>query len=419
MVGARGFLGGHIVAGLRRCGYRVLQGMRLPHPGSAEERHCDLVAMTSPEHWRDALMGVDAVVNAAGILRESGAQTFDAVHLCGPMALAQACIENGVRRFVQISVLGNPQDGEFIASKHCFDAALLALPLNAVVLRPSVVYAAGGSYGGSSLLRALAALPPGVWLPDDGRWLLQPLAAQDLGEIMVRAIDADATGVFDIGGPAPISLRDYQRQWRRWLRIPGTRILRVPQSLISPLIRVAEHLGSGPMGATMWRMLRRGNVTKPEAMRRLVEAFGFAPRALDEVLSLHPSQVQDRWHARLYFLAPLLRATLIALWVISAFAGFLSSNTQIEEMTGPRMTAPFAIALARAAGGLDLAFAIWLASGWRMRGALEAMAASVVIYTIVLGLWFPAVWLAPLGGLTKNLVILPAIAVLWVLSERR
>jgi len=178
VVGAQGFLGGYIAAGLRGHGYRVLCGVRTPRIDAAGERRCDLGTMTSPADWREALAGADAVVNVAGILRETGAQTFEAVHLRAALALANACVEHGVQRFVQISALGDPRDGKFIASKHRFDSALLALPLSAVVLRPSVVYAPEGSYGGTSLLRAMAALPFGIWVPGDGDWQLQPLSAK-------------------------------------------------------------------------------------------------------------------------------------------------------------------------------------------------------------------------------------------------
>jgi uncharacterized protein YbjT (DUF2867 family) len=418
VVGARGFLGEAIVADLRQHGYRVLSGVRSPARDAGDERCCDLAAMLRAEQWRDTLEGVDAVVNAAGILRESSTQTFEAVHVRGPLALALACVERGIYVFVQISALGDPRDGEFVASKHRFDATLLELPLRAVVLRPSVVYATERSYGGTSLLRALAALPFGVWVPGDGQWRMQPLDARDLAEIVAHAIASDAAGAFDVGGPAAISLRDYQRQWRRWLRVPGERTIRVPTWLVSLQVWVAERFGRGPMGATIWRMLRRGNVTVPNATQRLKEAFGFVPRALGEVLSAHPSQVQDRWQARLYFLAAVLRLALIALWFVSALAGFLASGTQIAPFVG-RLPIAQSLFAAKVAGGVDLLFAVWLASGWRTRWALAGMAACVLGYTIAFSLWSPASWLVPLGGLAKNLVVLPAIAVLWVLSDRR
>jgi hypothetical protein len=64
-------------------------------------------------------------------------------------------------------------------------------------------------------------------------------------------------------------------------------------------------------------------------------------------------------------------------------------------------------------------FALWLASGRAQRLALVAMAVCVVVYTLVFGIVLLPAWLDPLGGLAKNLVVLPALAVAWVLAERR
>jgi hypothetical protein len=47
------------------------------------------------------------------------------------------------------------------------------------------------------------------------------------------------------------------------------------------------------------------------------------------------------------------------------------------------------------------------------------MTMSVVAYTLVFGIALPGLWLDPLGGLAKNLAVLPVLAVLWVLSDRR
>lgn len=426
VLGGNGFIAGHLIATLRQRGCRVLRGVRR-HGGRAlgdDERPCDFVTMTAPEQWRDALDGVDAVVNAAGILRETGRQTFDAIHVAGPLALARACVDAGVRRFVQISALGLPADGAFIASKHRFDEALVALPLSAVALRPSVVYSATGSYGGTSMLRALAALPFAHALPGDGRWRIQPIAAEDLGELVARAVDNDVRGIFEVGGPEIMSLRDYQNTWRAWLRIPGARAIAVPEALVGLQVTVGEWLGEwlgmGPMGKTMWRMLRRGNVAAADALPALRERFGFAPRPLREALAAHPSQVQDRWQAQLYFLAPLLKIAVIALWLLSAWTGFATPAAQIEALAAGSPLAAFApVTLARATAGLDLLLALWLLIGWRPRPCIALMLISVFAYTALFGALLPALWLDPLGGLAKNLAVLPALAVLWVLVDRR
>ncbi len=420
VVGAHGFLGGFIASALRARGHRVLAGIH--HAGratGADERVCDLSRMHAPADWRAALAGVDAVVNAAGILREKGKQGFAAIHVDGPLALARACVDAGIDRFVQVSALGEPADGEFIASKHRFDDALLALPLQAVVLRPSVVYATAGSYGGTSLLRALAALPFAHWLPGDGRWPIQPVAAEDLGALVAAALDG-LRGIHEVGGPESIELRDYQAAWRRWLRIPGERVIRVPPALVGAQVRIADAFGGGPVGTTMWRMLRRGNTAAPGVAARLETAFGFAPRGLAEVLAARPSQVQDRWQAQLYFLAPLLRAAVVLLWLVSAWAGLATPAAAIEKLAaGSWLASVEPVMLARATAVLDLVLAAWLALAWKPRIAVLLMAVSVLAYTLAFGFAIPVAWIDPLGGLAKNLVVLPALAILWVLMDRR
>lgn len=420
VVGANGFLGGFVVSALRASGIEVMRGVRLHgHEPAADERDCDLARMRTPGNWREALVGIDAVVNVAGILRESRGQRFEAIHLEGPLALARACVEAGIERFVQVSALGHPHDGGFIASKHRFDEALLQLPLHAVVLRPSIVYAAAGSYGGTSLLRALAAMPVAQWLPGDGRWPLQPVAAEDLAALVARAFAAPP-GIYEVGGPDVLSLREYQTAWRQWLRIPGRRAVRVPEVLVRLQVELFEWLGRGPVGRTMWRMLQRGNVLAPDVFDLLRANFGFAPRALREVLAARPSQVQDRWHAQLYFLAPALRWSLVALWLLSAWVGFTAPGPDVERMVaGTWLAQADAIAIARCGGALDLLLGLWLASAWRPRVALALMAGSVLAYTLALGLALPVAWAEPLGGLAKNLVLLPALAMAWVLADRR
>ncbi|WP_257388625.1 SDR family oxidoreductase, partial [Tahibacter caeni] len=412
--------GGFVVAALRRDGWDVLRGLRPRSPLAADERGCDLATRTRPEDWAPLLEGVDAVVNAAGLLRDGRGASLAAVHETAPLALARACVTAGVGRFVQISALGDPADGEFVASKHRFDAALLALPLQAVVLRPSVVYSTAGSYGGTSLLRALAAFPALLPLPGDGRWQIQPAAAEDLAELVARALAGDARGLFEIGAPAPQTLHDYQSQWRRWFGLRDGRVFRVPLSVVALAVALGEGLRRGPLGAATWRLLKRGVAIEAHERARVEQAFGTAPRALAEMLAQRPSQVQDRWHARLYLLEPLLRLAVVALWLISALAGFLTPAAQIANLTdGSVLAGHSPVLLARIAAVVDLALGLWLLGGYRPRPAIAAMLGLLLVYTAAFGAGLPALWLDPLGGLAKNLVLLPALAVLWVLADRR
>ena len=418
VLGAGGFLGGFIVAALRRDGFRVLRGVRDAR-GAADAIACDLQQWTEPAQWLPALAGVDAVVNVAGILRERHGQRFDAIHQRAPLALARACAECGVRRFVQISALGDPADGEFVSSKHRGDAALLALPLDVLVLRPSVVYSASGAYGGTALLRAIAAAPLLLPLPAGGAQRFSPLAAEDLAELVVAAMQGGQCGLYEVVGPEALTLRDYLARWRRWLGFPEARVLAVPAALVSAVVACGDAFGRGPLTGVIWRMLQRGNVGATDAHARLVRDFGSAPRALDAVLSTRPAQLQDRWQARLHPLAPLLRAMVVLLFALSAWAGFATEAAAIERLAAGSPLAAFEpVALARAGAALDgvLALALLIAPGPRV---VLAMLALVAAYTLAFGIALPTLWLDPLGSLAKNLVLLPALAVLAVLSERR
>jgi uncharacterized protein YbjT (DUF2867 family) len=418
LTGAGGFIGGFIEAALRGAGWQVRRVVRRPQSEGDAAR--DLSQAQSPSDWLPLLDGVGAVVNAAGILRERRGESFAAVHHGAPLALAQACAERGIDRFVQVSALGDPRDGEFVASKHRFDAELIDRLPRSLVLRPSVVYSAAGSHGGTSLLRALAGMPGAMFLPGSGAWPLQPLPAEDLAELVVRGVDGTATGIYEVGGPDVVTYRDYLLAWRRWLRVGGRRTWRVPAVLVDAFVAAGELSGGGPLGRTTWRMLTRGNVLQPGALARLQADFGFVPRRLGDALAARPSQVQDRWHARLYLLRGPLKWGVVGVWLLSAWSGFVTPAATIEHLASASVLASLQpVAIARAAAALDLLLAGWLAAARAPRLPVALMFASVLAYTAVFGTMLPAAWLDPLGGLAKNLVVLPALAVLWAISERR
>lgn len=426
VTGAYGFIGAHIVAALDAAGHDVVCAVRA---GRRDERFprmralaCDMGADLHMEDWMPRLDGIDAVVNCAGILRERGRNTFEAVHVAAPLALFRACARAGIRRVVQISALGEPVDGEFVASKHRGDAALLALDLDAVVLRPSVVYSATGSYGGTSLLRALAALPRVLLLPGSGEQRLQPLAVEDLGLVVTAILVRPGISrtMFEVVGPQVFSLCEYLRAWRHWLGYDRAREFRLPRWLIFTGAALGEALGRGPLGLTMLRMLDRGNVGAADASTRISSQLGVAPRTLSKALAAVPAQVQDRWHARLYFLLPAMRVSVALLWVASGLLGLLLPVQSMDAVThaGP-VPAALALILARVSGAADLVLGVLCVIRWRPRLVLVLMFAMLAGYTLVIGLLWPYTWLDPFGGLLKNLPLLATLLVLLATEEGR
>ena len=428
VVGALGFIGRQIVAALLADGHQVVAAVRRRRrdelPDAVTAVDCELEHDLDPAIWLPRLSGVDGVVNAAGLLKGDDA-LLDAVHRQAPLALARAAAELGITRFVQISALGEPRDGPFIASKHAGDQALLAAGLPVIVLRPSLVYAFAGSYGGSSLLRALAAAPWLIPVPGFGRQLVQPLHVHDLAAVVVAALTlpiAESSGerIYSVVGPEQMPIAQFLRGLRRWLRLPDARLLPVPIWLLRIGGALGDRVGDGPLGSTLVRMVARGNAGTLADHARLQQYFGTSPRAFAQWQAREPSQVQDRWHARLYPLAPLLRVGLGLTCLLSAMAGFAQSPAQISVLAAP-LHLPEWLAWLLGYGGsaADAMLGAMLLGNWRARLAADLLLVLVLGYTLVLGLGLPGLWLDPWGALAKNLTILPAIAVWRVLSDRR
>jgi uncharacterized protein YbjT (DUF2867 family) len=351
----------------------------------------------------------------------TGAYGFIGRHVVQALG-AQAARASGVTRFVQISALGDPVDGEFIASKHRGDAQLVALDLPVTVLRPSLVYALAGSYGGTSLLRALAAAPFVQPLPGDGAQRVQPIHAEDLAALVVEALERPQPlrGVYEVGDPLALSLREYLEGLRAWLGVRRGHVLRVPRAAMNLAAALGEAFGTGPLGRTLWRMTERGNALCEQAMRRQRATFASPVRAYADVLASTPSHTQDRWYARLYPLAPVLRVALAAMCLVSAVAGFALTPAALQTLAQPLGLSETA-ALASGYGGsaVDALLGALLLVPRTARTAARVLLVLALGYTVVLGVALPALWLDPFGGLVKNLVVIPAVGVYLVLADQR
>ena len=87
---------------------------------------------TDKSAWLARLSGIEAVINTVGIFRESGAQTFDRLHVQTPRALFAACAESHeVHMVVQLSALGADQEADtaYHLSKKAADDYLASLPV--------------------------------------------------------------------------------------------------------------------------------------------------------------------------------------------------------------------------------------------------------------------------------------------------
>ncbi len=428
VTGAAGFIGRHVVAALGAAGHRVVcasrdvDRTRRMFP-DLEHIACDFNRDVAVDAWLPRLAGIEAVVNCVGILQARRGQSMAAIHAAAPKALFDACARAGVRRVIQISALGiGPQvEAEYSRSKLDADRHLASLDLDWVILRPSLAYRPAGSFGGTSLFRALAALPWIVPLVGDGRQLFQPVHMDDLTEAVCRLVEESraARQLVNVVGPEPMALRDILAGLRRWLGYGAPRFLEVPLPLVRIAARITDRLGgAGPVTTTSLTMLLAGHAVDPAPF---VAATGIRPRRFADALAREPAHVQDRWHARLYFLRPLLRLSIGLFWLFTGLTAVAlwpkaDSLRMLREAGVPEALLPAAYHLGWT---FDVAAGLALVMRWRVVLVGGAMIAATVAYLAFLSIGQPREWIHPITPLAICIPLMAATLVMMATDDDR
>ncbi len=415
VLGADGFIGRHLAFHLRNHGIEVTaqarQPRRLATMGFATLK-ADLTdpATHSPAFWRPHLQPATHVINAAGVLTGSPA-TLHAVHAAAPAAAYAARAPKTAA--VLISAVGIDAATPFSAARRSGEA--VALAAGVTVLRAGLVLA-DTSYGGSSLVRALAALPFVTPVIGDGTQPFNPIHASDLAAIVLDCLQhPPGPGTWDIGGPDRVTQTELIRGTQAWLGLPALRLLPLALPLAHQIGRVGDALRLGPISAASVAQLTAGVEADPA---RLLARIPTRPRGFHSFVRARPAGTQDLWQARLYLLKPLIRLTLAALWLASGAVGLALPSADFLPAVA-RLPETAALILARGGGLIDLAIGVALLRNLRPKAVALVQLAMVAGYTVGLSLIAPALWLDPFGGLLKNLPILALILTHLALAEER
>lgn len=425
VTGATGMIGAATCARALQSGHRVVAVVRpgrgLRPMGVERVVEADLARVTDSAFWAAPLAGVDAVVNCAGVLQAGAGQSPERVHHEGIAALFAACLEQDVRRVVHLSAIGVERGAAsaFSATKIAGDRALMALDLEWVILRPSVVLGPGAS-GAGALLRGLAAWPVLPLVANTGE-----LQVVQLGEVVKTILffaDARAPSrvALDLAGPERLGFAEVVDSYRRWLGWPPARRIALPgwlAALLFALGDAAGRLGWRPaLRSNAAREIARGAVGDPTAWRRLT---GIAPRRLEASLTARPASAQERLFARLFLLKPVAIAVLAFFWIgtgaVSLGPG-LAIGAELLRIAGlPALAVPGVIAgaLADIAVGLAILYRPWA------RAALCGAVLLSFFYMLTGTLLMPELWRDPLGPMLKIWPILALnLVALGMLDER-
>lgn len=424
VLGASGFIGSAIVAALLRAGMHarcvvrdpVRFGRRFPE---ADVRVLDLAsaAARDADLWLKLLCGMDAVVNVAGVLQPRRERDAWAIHRHAPEALYLACERTGVRRVIHVSAIGITEtDTTYARSKRSGEEALKAKDLDWTVLRPAVVVG-DDSFGGTSLLRALAAFPFVMPVIGDGKTPMDVIHKGDLAAGIVELLSngRGVRSVLEPAGPGRATFAEVVSAYRNWLGLAPRPVIHVPLGAARLVARVGDLTGMHPMTTTALAQFRARLTGDASAFEG---ATGVRPRGLAEILAARPAGSQDLWHARLFLARPLVRLGLALFWAVSGFVGLLNDPAVYEAALEP-LVRGWGREIAVTASVADLSIAAALFVGWRPKLMVWVQVAAITGYTAVLGGLDPGMWGDPYGSLVKNLPILILVFVHRVLEEER
>lgn len=428
VLGAGGFIGGHVVAQLQMAGHQVVGVARRParllrrHPSidviGADFRH---VSTQSPAFWEPHLEDVDAVVNAAGLRRAARDLDYWAVHLLAPRAVAEAA---GSRRFVQLSMVSVDAETEAAKSRRTMEATLIEAGGNWTIFRPSLVYGEAAA-GGMAVIRALSATP---WVmptmgPDEP--LVDPIHVVDLAQLVATALvepRLDAQ-IIEVGGPDWMRVSELQRSLRSWYGLAPAREVQMPNWALKGVATLGDMISLGPISSTT---LQHVSAKSSAAVSERLEEIRFRPRSLAVALASRPSGPQDLWHARLYFWRPGLRMFLGLFWLMTGLVGAIGGADVYGGMIAPALAGlgvPDAEAAgvwtARGIGVAQILLAIMVVRGRTPVTTTIAQIALLALYVLGVTVSDPAQWLDPFGALAKTAPLAALILLHGVLERTR
>jgi len=424
VLGASGLIGRNLTDDLRIRGFETI-GVARRFSASQRSNALDLempvMAMASAalaRLLRDR--AIDVVVNCLGVLQDGPGSDTSAVHRDFVARLVQAIADSGrAIRLIHVSIPGAAHEDKtaFATTKREAERLIEASGIPHAILRPGFVIAPA-AYGGSAMVRALAAFP--LALPaNESATPFQPVAVEDIAEtvawLAAREPDDPAARAvsWDLMQPQKVSLGGVIDQFRfafgtaDWPRITMPAFLLDVGARLSDLV---NRLGwMPPMRSTAIAELRRGVTGDPGAW---MKATGIVPKTIAQAIGQRPAIIQDKWFARLFLTKALVVASLVAFWVVSGFialfisypaaAGILSSHGFPPALVDPVTTGTSL---------MDMSIGVLIAFRRTCAIGLVAGIIASLGYMVGAAILTPDLWIEPLGALVKTG---PAIVLMFV-----
>jgi len=270
ITGASGFIGCNLIQALIKTPHNItacIHKTELPY--NIKIFKVDYAQMLKITDWLPLLIGIDVVINCAGIINESKKHSFDTMHHLAPIALFGACDKTHVKRIIQISALG-ADDSALVAfhkSKKLADDYLKEKKLEWIILKPSLVYGKGGK--SFSFFKKLSNLPI-TPLIGDGEQLIQPVSIETLIDVIIHSIHSKQNRmVLDVVGKQKISYKTWMQQLRQ--KKSPIKFINIPLYFMQLIATIFKPFHLKLLSNDNLIMLQQNNIANPKPLTHFME----------------------------------------------------------------------------------------------------------------------------------------------------
>ena len=243
VTGGTGFVGTAVVLELLNAGHEVrVLSRRAPERLPDGASH--VIGSVVTGEGLDALVeGVDAVVHLVGIIRETGHNTFKAVHHEGTIKIITATASADVRRYVHMSAMGTRENAvsTYHRTKYAAEEAVRASGLDWTIFRPSTIFGPGDSF--INMLAGMMRKFPVFPVMGGGKNKMQPVFVKDVTTSFCNALESEVHigRTYELGGPDILDLKQILEIIAQVLDIKRI-FINIPLPLVSPVVKLAQLL---------------------------------------------------------------------------------------------------------------------------------------------------------------------------------
>lgn len=280
--GGTGFVGGHLCRELLSRGHTLK--LLVHNPKALYLNDAELVSgdVTSAEDCKKGAAGCDAVVNLVGIIREFPERgiTFERLHIEATRTMLAAARENGIGRYLQMSALGSRPGAVsgYHKSKYAAEELVIASGLDYTIFRPSLIFGAKDAFVNmlADFIRRFSVVP----VIGDGRYRLQPIAADDVARCFALALEKPETigTAYTLCGPDRLTYLEIVDAVAKALDRRFVLKLKNPLLLMQFVTPILERFPFYPVTSDQITMLLEESICDGSWK----ETFGFEPVGFEE-----------------------------------------------------------------------------------------------------------------------------------------